>query len=63
MVILWGWLFLMSEVPLWKTLEHGDGGHLHDLISQNVSIEWFLKVNSPTESSTYGLLLLIDTMS
>ena len=32
------------------------------LISQNVSIAWFQKVNSPTKSSTYCLLLLITVL-
>jgi hypothetical protein len=32
-------------------------------VPQNVLIEWFLKVNSPTNSSTYCLLLLIDILS
>ena len=29
-----------------------------DLFSQNMSIKWSEKVNSPTKSSTYCLLLL-----
>ena len=33
-----------------------------DLFSQNVSIKWFQKVNSPTKSSTYCFLLIIETI-
>ena len=33
------------------------------LSHKNVSIKWFEKVNSPTKSSTYRLLLLITTIS
>ena len=33
-----------------------------DLVSQNVFINEFWKVNSPTKSSTYCLLLLIQTL-
>ena len=40
-------------------------GRLRDagFISQNVLFKWFRKVNSPSKSSTYCLLLLIKTIS
>ena len=64
----------MSEVPLYgghggantverdveNTPQTRNCGTAHcELVSQNELIEWFYKVKSPTESSSYGLLLLI----